>query len=282
MEQMEIFKNSQFGEIRVAGTEENPYFCLKDICQCLDLLTKKVSQRLDDKVLSKFLITDSIGRERFVLFVNEDGLYDVIFDSRKPEARAFRKWVTSEVIPSIRKTGSYSLSVPSYQISDPIKRAEKWIEEEKQRQRLAIENKTKQKKIEEQQHAIEQKDSTISDQKKQIEESQPAVTFTNAVSGSKSACLIGELAKLICQNGVQIGQNRLFEWLRKNHYLGSVGERRNIPNQEYVEQGLFIVKKGVRTGNDGVLYTTKTTKVTGKGQVYFINKFLQNKNNEAH
>lgn len=88
---MEIFKNSQFGEIRVAGTEENPYFCLKDICQCLDLLTKKVSQRLDDKVLSKFLITDSIGRERFVLFVNEDGLYDVIFDSRKPEARAFRK-----------------------------------------------------------------------------------------------------------------------------------------------------------------------------------------------
>lgn len=279
---MEIFKNSQFGEIRVAGTEENPYFCLKDICQCLDLLTKKVSQRLDDKVLSKFLITDSIGRERFVLFVNEDGLYDVIFDSRKPEARAFRKWVTSEVIPSIRKTGSYSLSVPSYQISDPIKRAEKWIEEEKQRQQLAIENKTKQKKIEEQEHTIEQKDSTISDQKKQIEESQPAVTFTNAVSGSKSACLIGELAKLICQNGVQIGQNRLFEWLRKNHYLGSVGERRNIPNQEYIEQGLFIVKKGVRTGNDGVLYTTKTTKVTGKGQVYFINKFLQNKNNEAH
>lgn len=279
---MEIFKNSQFGEIRVAGTEENPYFCLKDICQCLDLLTKKVSQRLDDKVLSKFLITDSIGRERFVLFVNEDGLYDVIFDSRKPEARAFRKWVTSEVIPSIRKTGSYSLSVPSYQISDPIKRAEKWIEEEKRRQQLAIENKTKQKKIEEQQHTIEQKDSTISDQKKQIEESQPAVTFTNAVSGSKSACLIGELAKLICQNGVQIGQNRLFEWLRKNHYLGSVGERRNIPNQEYIEQGLFIVKKGVRTGNDGVLYTTKTTKVTGKGQVYFINKFLQNKNNEAH
>lgn len=175
-----------------------------------------------------------------------------------------------------------SLSVPSYQISDPIKRAEKWIEEEKQRQQLAIENKTKQKKIEEQQHTIEQKDSTISDQKKQIEESQPAVTFTNAVSGSKSACLIGELAKLICQNGVQIGQNRLFEWLRKNHYLGSVGERRNIPNQEYIEQGLFIVKKGVRTGNDGVLYTTKTTKVTGKGQIYFINKFLQNKNNEAH
>lgn len=175
-----------------------------------------------------------------------------------------------------------SLSVPSYQISDPIKRAEKWIEEEKQRQQLAIENKTKQKKIEEQQHTIEQKDSTISNQKKQIEESQPAVTFTNAVSGSKSACLIGELAKLICQNGVQIGQNRLFEWLRKNHYLGSVGERRNIPNQEYIEQGLFIVKKGVRTGNDGVLYTTKTTKVTGKGQVYFINKFLQNKNNEAH
>jgi phage antirepressor YoqD-like protein len=110
-----------------------------------------------------------------------------------------------------------------------------------------------QKQIEEQQKAIELKDSTISSQQKTIEEQKPSVTFTNAVSGSQSACLIGELAKLICQNGVKIGQ-------------------------EYIEQGLFVIKKGVRTGNDGVLYTTKTPKVTGKGQVYFINKFL----NDVH
>ena len=135
-----------------------------------------------------------------------------------------------------------------------------------------------QKQIEEQQKAIELKDSTIFSQQKTIEEQKPSVTFTNAVSGSQSACLIGELAKLICQNGVKIGQNRLFEWMRKKHYLGTSGEHRNMPNQEYIEQGLFVIKKGVRTGNDGVLYTTKTPTVTGKGQVYFINKFL----NDVH
>lgn len=131
-----------------------------------------------------------------------------------------------------------------------------------------------QKQIEEQQKTIELKDSTISFQQKTIEAQKPSVTFANAVSGSQSACLIGELAKLICQNGVKIGQNRLFQWMREKHYLGTSGEHRNMPNQEYIEQGLFIIKKGVRTGNDGVLYTTKTPKVTGKGQVYFINKFL--------
>jgi len=106
------------------------------------------------------------------------------------------------------------------------------------------------------------------------EEQKPSVTFTNAVVGSKSSCLIGELAKIITQNGYPIGQNRLFEWMRENGYLGKNGERRNIPNQEYIEQGLFELKKGTRSGNDGVMYTTITPKVTGKGQVYFVNKFL--------
>ena len=103
----------------------------------------------------------------------------------------------------------------------------------------------------------------------------PKVLFTDAVIGSASSCLIGELAKLISQNGCTIGQNNLFVWLRENGFLGTSGERRNIPNQKYVEQGLFELKKGVRTGNDGVMHTTITTKVTGKGQVYFVNKFLK-------
>ncbi len=102
------------------------------------------------------------------------------------------------------------------------------------------------------------------------------VLFTDAVIGSQSSCLIGELAKVISQNGYTIGQNRLFEWLRNNGYLGKKGERRNIPNQQFVEQGLFELKKGVRTGSSGELHTTITTKVTGKGQVYFVNKFLHN------
>ena len=109
---------------------------------------------------------------------------------------------------------------------------------------------------------------------KQNEENKPKVLFTDAVIGSKSSCLIGELAKLITQNGYQIGQNRLFKWLRKNGYLGLRGENYNIPNQKYIEQGLFELKKGTRTGNDGVMHTTITPKVTGKGQVYFVNKFL--------
>ena len=115
----------------------------------------------------------------------------------------------------------------------------------------------------------------IESQQKLIEEQAPKVLFTNAVIGSQSSCLIGELAKIITQNGYEIGQNRLFEWLRNNNYLGKIGERRNIPNQQYVEQGLFELKKGTRSGNDGVMHTTITPKVTGKGQVYFINKFLK-------
>ncbi len=114
-------------------------------------------------------------------------------------------------------------------------------------------------------------------QRLQIEakENAPKVLFTDAVIGSQSSCLIGELAKLITQNGYEIGQNRLFEWLRKKGYLGKHGERKNIPNQQYIEQGLFELKKGVRTGNSGELHTTITPKVTGKGQVYFVNKFLK-------
>lgn len=114
---------------------------------------------------------------------------------------------------------------------------------------------------------------TIEEQKKQIAAAQPAVTFTQAVSGSASSCLIGELAKLIDQNGYPMGEKRLFKWMRDNGYLGTKGERYNIPNQRYIEMGLFELKKGTRSGNNGVMYTTITPKVTGKGQVYFVNKF---------
>lgn len=119
----------------------------------------------------------------------------------------------------------------------------------------------------------EEKARLEAENKRIIEETAPAVTFTQAVSGSASSCLIGELAKLIDQNGYPMGEKRLFKWLRENGYLGTKGERYNIPNQRYIEQGLFELKKGTRSGNDGVMYTTITPKVTGKGQVYFVNKF---------
>lgn len=112
-------------------------------------------------------------------------------------------------------------------------------------------------------------------QQKQLEAQAPKVLFTEAVMGSQSSCLVGELAKIITQNGYEIGEKRLFKWLRENNYLGQKGERYNIPNQQYIEQGLFELKKGTRSGNNGVMHTTITTKITGKGQVYFVNKFLK-------
>ena len=119
----------------------------------------------------------------------------------------------------------------------------------------------------------EEKARLEAENKRIIEETAPAVTFTQAVSGSASSCLIGELAKLIDQNGYPMGEKRLFQWMRDNGYLGTKGERYNIPNQRYIEQGLFELKKGTRSGNNGVMYTTITPKVTGKGQIYFVNKF---------
>ena len=119
----------------------------------------------------------------------------------------------------------------------------------------------------------EEKARLEAENKRIIEETAPAVTFTQAVSGSASSCLIGELAKLIDQNGYPMGEKRLFKWLRENGYLGTKGERYNIPNQRYIEQGLFELKKGTRSGNNAVMYTTITPKVTGKGQIYFVNKF---------
>lgn len=186
-------------------------------------------------------------------FINEQNLYKVIMRSDKPQAEPFQDWVCGEVLPSIRKHGAYmtndtlekALTSPDFliQLATNLK--------EEQQKRIEAERK--------------------------VTEAAPAVAFTNAVQSANSSCLIGELAKLIAQNGYSIGEKRLFAWMRDNGYLGKHGERYNIPNQQYVEQGLFELKKGVRSGNNGVLHTTITPKVTGKGQVYFVNKFLGNK-----
>jgi phage antirepressor protein len=254
MQAIQIFNNPSFGNVRVAGTEVNPLFCLADVCKALDLQPSAVMRRLDDGVISNNPITDNLGRQQVANFVNEDGLYDVILDSRKPEAKQFRKWITSEVLPTIRKHGAYMTdNIIEKTLSDPdyLIQLATTLKQERQ-QRIEAERK--------------------------VAAAQPAVTFTQAVSGSASSCLIGELAKLINQNGYPIGERRLFKWLRENGYLGTKGERYNIPNQRYIEQGLFELKKGTRSGNNGVMHTTITSKVTGKGQVYFVNKFLTEKN----
>lgn len=245
-----IFNNPQFGEIRTAGTADKPLFCLADVCKALGLTAKIVNQRLGDEVVSKYPITDSLGREQQALFVNEDGLYDVILDSRKPEAKAFRRWITGEVLPSIRRHGAYmtdgaierTLTDPDYLI-----RLATTLKEERTK-RLQAENR--------------------------LQEAHPKIIFADAVSVSKNAILIFDLAKILKQNGVEIGGRRLFDKLREEGFLIKSGSSKNMPTQRAMDLGLFVIKEGSYINGQGVNVTTKTTKVTGKGQLYFINKFL--------
>lgn len=255
---VQIFSNPEFGDIRTAGTADNPLFCLADVCKALDLQSSAVMRRLDDGVISTNPIYDNLGRQQIANFVNEDGLYDVILDSRKPEAKTFRKWVTSEVLPTIRKTGGY-LATTQEDTPELI---------------MARALQVAQITIERHQQQLQNAETTIAEQSKELEAAKPAVIFTTAVQGAKTSILVGELAKLITQSGRPIGQNRLFKWLRDNGYLGKKGSNYNVPMQKYVEMGLFEIKEGTRSGNDGVMHITKTPKITGKGQVYFVNKFV--------
>ncbi len=197
--------------------------------------------------LNGFGFSQQVGKGDYL---PENMVYRLGFKANNETAVRFQSILADEVLPSIRKHGAYmSEQVIERTLSDPdyLIQLATTLKEEKQK-RLEAE--------------------------KKIKEDAPKVLFADAVVGSTSTCLIGELAKIISQNGYPIGQNRLFKWLRNNGYLGTRGENYNIPNQPYVEQGLFEIKKGVRSAHDGVMKTTITTKVTGKGQSYFINKFL--------
>ncbi|MDE6117284.1 MAG: phage antirepressor [Duncaniella sp.] len=251
--QIKIFNNPQFGDVRVTVTENNePMFCLADVCKALELKNvSDVKSRLKQNGVGTTEVIDSLGRSQQATFISEANLYKCIFQSRKPEAEKFQDWVCDEVLPSIRKTGGYIVAKDDESPEDIMARA------------VLVAQAT-----------IERQAKLLAEQSARIEEDAPKVAFANAIVASKSSCLIGELAKLITQNGKAIGQNRLFVWMRKNGYLGTRGEQYNIPHQQYIEQGLFELKKGVRSGSDGVMKTTITPKVTAKGQQYFINKFL--------
>ena len=249
---IQIFSNPQFGEIRTTTNEENePMFCAADVCKSLgysnprDAVSKHVEE---DDVAKRDTLTK--GGNQLLTYVSESGLYALIFGSKLESAKAFKKWVTSEVLPSIRRQGGYIAARADESDAEIMAKA------------LMIAKST----IERKNREIEMRDTKIA-------EDAPKVTFAEAIVGSRSSCLVGELAKIITQNGYTIGQNTLFGWLRENNYLGKQGERYNIPNQRYIEMGLFEVKKTVHDQH-GVLVTKSTPKVTGKGQQYFINKFL--------
>lgn len=258
MSEIQIFKSEQFGDIRTAGTAEAPLFCAVDVCRalCYNNSRKAIADHVDTPDVTKRYIGVVTGKKAdgsdavqtvSMTFINESGLYALIFGSKLESAKQFKKWVTSEVLPAIRKTGNYTARhLSRKELAQMIIQAEEEIEA------LKLENLR---------------------QEEQLTEQKPKVVFADAIVGSKSSCLIGELAKLITQNGYEIGQNRLFAWMRTHHYLGTIGEYYNIPCQKYLEQGLFELKKNVHSQN-GQMVTTITPKVTGKGQQYFVNKFL--------
>ena len=251
MGDLKIFTNEEFGEIRTSLVNSEPMFCLSDICKSLGLSQpSKVKERLNEKGV-RTIPTLTSGGEQNLLYINEPNLYKAIFQSRKESAERFTEWVTSEVLPSIRKNGGYIAGQETLSDDELLSKA-----------LLVAHNK------------IAERDKIIEQKQARIEQMKPKAIFADAVATSRTSILIGDLAKLICQNGYQIGQKRLFEWLRNNGYLCKSGSSRNMPMQRYVEQGLFEVKESNVQNPDGSVRITRTTKITGKGQLYFVNKFL--------
>ena len=238
------FHNQQ---VRTLIISNEPYFVATDVIKILGLTNTTVAlSRLDDDERSKF----NLGRQGETNIVNEYGLYELILASRKPQAHEFKRWITHEVLPSIRKHGAYmtpqTIEKALLNPDTIINLATQLKKEQEQRKQLQEEN----------------------------EQMKPKALFADAVSTSNSSILIGQLAKILKQNGVEIGQNRLFAWMREHGYLGKRGSNRNVPTQRAVAQDLFKTKETAVTHADGHTTIQITTKVTGKGQQYFINKFL--------
>ena len=245
MNNLQIFVYS--GEqLRTVQRDDGLWWVLMDVCQVLGIANHKmVAQRLDEDEVSLADLIDTMGRTQKTTIINEPGLYAVILRSDKPEAKAFKRWVTHDVLPSIRKTGGYIAGSQSMTDAEIMATA------------LQIANRT------------------IDQNKAKIKELEPKGVFADAVSASKSSILVGELAKVLRQNGINMGEKRLFDWLHNNGYLvRRNGGDRNMPTQRSVEQGLFVIKETIITHSDGHITVRKTAKVTGKGQVYFVNKFL--------
>jgi len=233
-------------QVRVVTIDGEPWFVLTDLAKVLDIAAVgRLASRLDDGVRQTHTILDSLGRDQNAVIVNESGMYEVVIRSDKPEAAAFRRWITGTVLPEIRKTGGYGVQ---YQIP--------------QTYAAALELAALQAR------EIEQLEAKTA-------EDAPKVLFADSVATSHTTILIGDLAKILRGNGIEIGANRLFEWMRANGYLiKREGTDRNMPTQKSMELGLFKVKETAVTHSDGHVTISKTPKVTGKGQSYFIEKFL--------
>ena len=234
------------------------WWVLTDVCKALGLSTpSRVSDRLDPDGVSQTHIIDSMGRDQVATVVNESGLYEVILRSDKPQAKRFRKWVTSDVLPSIRRHGAYmSPEVVERTLADPDYLI-----------RLATQLK-------------EDRAARVKAERRLVAQ-KPKVLFADAVSAAHTDILVGDLAKILKGNGVDIGGTRLFAWMREHGYLMKAGSAKNMPTQRAMELGLFHVKETTVVHADGHTTINKTPKVTGKGQAYFISQFLNGKDLEV-
>lgn len=247
MNELKLFQFED-NQVRTVSSNGIIWFAAVDVTNALGIKNPSDAIKpLDEDERARF----NLGRQGSTNFISEPGLYKLIGASRKPAAKRFNRWVTHEVLPSIRKHGAYmtpeTIEKAIYNPDFIINLATKLKDEQAKTAALTADNETM----------------------------KPKALFADAVATSHTSILIGDLAKLIRQNGVDIGQNRLFGWLRDNGYLISKGDRRNMPTQRAMDLGLFDIKERTFQNPDGSVRITKTTKVTGKGQQYFINKFLQ-------
>lgn len=252
MTDLQIFNSPEFGAIRTIEKDGEPWFVGKDVAEILGYTNtpKAIKDHIDyeDKLTERIVMS---GQSREAILINESGLYSLVLSSKLPTAKKFKRWVTNEVIPSIRKHGAYMTPETLEKVllsPDTLMQLAQNLKDEQEKRKVL---------------------------EAQIESQKPAVLFTGAVETSKTSILIGELAKMLKQNGVNIGQNRLFEWLRQNGYLiKRNGTDYNMPTQRSMDMGLFEIKETTINNPDGSIKISKTPKVTGKGQVYFINLFL--------
>ena len=247
---VKIWENPEFGELRVVEMNGEPWMVGKDVAQALGYAKPRnaIAAHVDEEDKKEAPIQGDLGGIQSMTVINESGLYSLVLSSKLPGAKRFRRWVTGEVLPSIRKDGGYIKTAPGMTDADIMAKA------------------------------ILLAQKTIEGQKAPIAEMTPKALFADAVSASSTSILVGDLAKLIRQNGLDIGQNRLFDWLRNNGYLiRAKGMSWNMPTQRSMDLGLFEVKETSITHSDGHISVNKTVKVTGKGQIYFVNKLIPKK-----
>lgn len=257
MNELQIFNNEEFGEIRTVTIKDETWFVGRDVATALGYAKPEnaIATHVSDEDKTSTLIQGSGSNYKSkAILINESGLYALIFGSKLESAKRFKRWVTSEILPSIRKNGGY------------IAGQENMSDDELLANALMVA-----------QNKIAERDKIILQKQKRIDEMRPKEIFADAVTCSNTSILVGDLAKLLKQNGFHVGQNRLFEILRKDGFLIKNGSSKNMPTQKSMEMKLFEIKESTVTNPDGSIRTTKTPKVTGRGQVYFINKFVKEK-----